>query len=171
MIGGERLSTDNTLSRATIDLRKGKAVEAEAELRSILDANPEQFDALRLLGVACNQQGRHKEAIDCFQRALDVDAGSAVKNSPHPTRRFLGVCHHAPTSPVIMGLCFGLGAFSGGVRPCGLRDSRSCRLASSVKSWPSPGAIPVAGLVGIFFLHLMHRGGAVAVSLLVLWYL
>ena len=72
------MSTEHTLSQATIDLRKGKAVEAEAKLRSILDANPQQFDALRLLGVACNQQDRHQEAINCFGKALDVDASSAA---------------------------------------------------------------------------------------------
>src|SRR5262249_55091231 len=49
---------------------RGDLGEAERLYRELLAADPDQFDALHNLGHVRVLQGRHREAVDCFKRAL-----------------------------------------------------------------------------------------------------
>ena len=48
----------------------GRTKEAESVYRRILQADPENADALHLLGVLARQAGRHDVAVDLIQRAI-----------------------------------------------------------------------------------------------------
>lgn len=50
--------------------RHGRLDEAEAGYRRVLDAQPDQPDALNMLGILAGQRGRTDEARDCFTRAI-----------------------------------------------------------------------------------------------------
>ncbi len=50
--------------------KAGRLKEAEAVYRRILEADPENADALHLLGVVARQAGRHDAAVDLIQRAI-----------------------------------------------------------------------------------------------------
>ena len=77
------------LSHAKSSLRTGKVSEAEAVLSSILKTEPQQFDALHLLGVANYMQGKLEVASGFFLRAIEIDPESAK------TFYNLGIVHHA----------------------------------------------------------------------------
>jgi predicted O-linked N-acetylglucosamine transferase (SPINDLY family) len=53
--------------------RAGRLAEAEAVYRQILSADPNDADALHLLGVIANQTGRNDQAIDLIGRAVELD--------------------------------------------------------------------------------------------------
>ncbi len=63
--------------------RAGRLAEAESGYRAALAANPDDVDALRLLGVVRTQQGHHGEALALVTEALRRDPGSA---KAHATR-------------------------------------------------------------------------------------
>lgn len=52
--------------------RNGRLGEAEALYRRVLEADPDQPDALHYLGVLSHQTGRSDEAIDKIQRSLEL---------------------------------------------------------------------------------------------------
>ncbi len=58
------------LTVATQLHREGKLREAETIYRRILEAKPDQPDALHLLGVIAHQAGRHDAAVDHICRAI-----------------------------------------------------------------------------------------------------
>ena len=57
---------------------EGKAEEAEVILRSVVKSQPDNVDALWLLGRALAQQDRLKESIDVYSRAAQVEPDRAV---------------------------------------------------------------------------------------------
>ncbi|MHA1936844.1 MAG: tetratricopeptide repeat protein [Candidatus Thorarchaeota archaeon] len=57
---------------------EGKAQEAEAILRNVLKSQPENADALWLLGRALAQQGQLKESIEVYSRAAQLEPDRAV---------------------------------------------------------------------------------------------
>lgn len=62
--------------------RAGRAVEAETLYRRILDADPEQADALQLLGVLVVQSGRADAAVGLLRRAVALrpDGAAGLSN-------------------------------------------------------------------------------------------
>ena len=60
------------LQRAIAFQQRGNLVAAEQLYRAILDAEPDQFDALHLLGVIRLQQRRIEEAVGLIEAALRV---------------------------------------------------------------------------------------------------
>ncbi|MFN5755655.1 MAG: tetratricopeptide repeat protein [Planctomycetia bacterium] len=56
----------------------GRRDEAERIYREILDADPDDRDALHLLGVAAYQAGRHDEALGLIQLAIAADGSHAT---------------------------------------------------------------------------------------------
>jgi protein O-GlcNAc transferase len=67
----------DAVRRAGQAYAQGRLDEAEAISLAILDAVPDQFDALHLLGVLRGGQGRLAEAIDLLDRATARNTGSA----------------------------------------------------------------------------------------------
>lgn len=57
--------------------QSGRLPEAEALYRKIIFAQPNDFDALHMLGVLCSSTGRHLEADKYFKAALAINSGFA----------------------------------------------------------------------------------------------
>ena len=66
-----------TLSEAFAAHEAGRFAEAERLYRAVLDAAPDQFDALQLLGLLQAQSGHRAEAERLLRRALAINADSA----------------------------------------------------------------------------------------------
>lgn len=66
------------LTRAVQAHERGDLAAAQAGYRDVLQRIPEQADALHLLGVIADQQGRHEEAVALIGRALAVAPGAAM---------------------------------------------------------------------------------------------
>lgn len=60
----------DALARAVDDLRHGRLPEAEAALQSVLDRQPDLFDALHFMGVLRHQQGRSDDGAALIRTAL-----------------------------------------------------------------------------------------------------
>lgn len=60
------------LQRAAAALRIGNVAQAEWLCRAILVAQPDCPEALHLLGVIAHRQGRHKEALEHIERAVET---------------------------------------------------------------------------------------------------
>jgi predicted O-linked N-acetylglucosamine transferase (SPINDLY family) len=58
--------------------RAGRLGDAEAVYRQILARFPDHADAVHLLGVACQQQGRREEAVRLLRRAAQLDPNAAM---------------------------------------------------------------------------------------------
>src|SRR5688572_28173608 len=58
--------------------RGGDLPRAESCFREVLDAQPEQIDALNLLGLVLALQKRHGEAVKVMQKAITVKPGDPV---------------------------------------------------------------------------------------------
>jgi tetratricopeptide (TPR) repeat protein len=67
-----------TLRRAAAHHRRGELPEAATLYRQVLDAQPDNFDALHLTGVIMQQRGRFEEALALIDAALAVHAKSAA---------------------------------------------------------------------------------------------
>ena len=72
-----KVSDQGTPDKALEDMREGvrhhnagRLEEAEAMYRRVLEAHPDNADALHLLGVAARQAGRHDMAVDLIQQAI-----------------------------------------------------------------------------------------------------
>jgi len=61
---------ERPLDPAIALLHRGRFAEAEAALRPLLDAEPENVDALQLIAVVRHKQGHSDEAIALLERAL-----------------------------------------------------------------------------------------------------
>ena len=59
----------------------GKLPEAEAMYRRILEAAPDNFDALHLLGVIAHQVGKNEQAVELISRAIQLNPNSAEAHS------------------------------------------------------------------------------------------
>jgi len=57
---------------------EGKVEEAEIILRSVVKSQPDNADALWLLGRALAQQGKLKESIDAYRKATQAEPDRAV---------------------------------------------------------------------------------------------
>lgn len=67
-----------SLLRQAVQLQQqGQLAPAQALYRQVLALEPQQFDALHLLGVIARQQGDAVAAIDLISRAIAVDGGQA----------------------------------------------------------------------------------------------
>ncbi len=73
----DKVSDQDTADKVLEDLsdgvrhhHAGRRDEAEAMYRRVLKADPENADALHLLGVLARQAGRHDVAVDLIQRAI-----------------------------------------------------------------------------------------------------
>src|SRR5690349_14702670 len=51
----------------------GRLSEAEAVYRQVLAVDPQQFDALQLLGLLATQTGHHAAAVELMSRALAIN--------------------------------------------------------------------------------------------------
>ncbi len=72
-----RPSLDDRLARAVGDHHAGRLGDAEAGYRAVLEAAPENFDALHMLGVVAHQRGRQTEAAALIRKALERVPDSA----------------------------------------------------------------------------------------------
>lgn len=70
-----------TLQLAVAHHQAGRLPEAEALYRAILQTAPDQFDALRLLGIAVGRSGRYLEAVELLTRAAALAPDSAVTHA------------------------------------------------------------------------------------------
>lgn len=66
------------VAAAADDHRAGRLREAEAAYRLILDRQPDNPEALHLLGVLVHQRGDHETAAELIGRAIAVDAAVAL---------------------------------------------------------------------------------------------
>lgn len=75
--------TDHTdvFARAFAFHQAGDIPRASALYRQILQENPDHFDALQLFGVAAHQQSDETTAITALERAVRIDASSAMLHS------------------------------------------------------------------------------------------
>ncbi|HZZ44395.1 MAG TPA: tetratricopeptide repeat protein [Tepidisphaeraceae bacterium] len=71
------MDTAQLLTNALAHHQAGQLPQAEALYRQILTADPNQPDALHLLGVIAHQVGQQPAAIDLIQRALAVNPNNA----------------------------------------------------------------------------------------------
>jgi len=65
------------LAHAAAALRRGDAARAEFLCKAILTAQPQQRDALHLLGLAAHRRGRNEEACRHIERAIALGLESA----------------------------------------------------------------------------------------------
>lgn len=72
----------DTLAEALEHHKAGRLPEAERLYRAVLEGDPEQADALGLLGVLACQSGRRSEAVECLERAVRLRPGApAIHNN------------------------------------------------------------------------------------------
>jgi len=70
------------IERALALCQGGRLPEAEGIFRSVLEIDPQHFDARHFLGVVCSQLGNHAEGLRHIDAAVRIDARSAdVHNS------------------------------------------------------------------------------------------
>lgn len=76
------MNTAKILESALERHKAGQLEEAAALYREVLDGDPENADALHLMGVIMFDSGNRAAAIDLIQRALEIDPGipSAFNN-------------------------------------------------------------------------------------------
>lgn len=73
---GDALAAQAEIDRAESQLAAGKAAEAEATARRLVDRFPELPVALEALGYVLGVRGKNEEARDCFARIVNLDPGS-----------------------------------------------------------------------------------------------
>jgi predicted O-linked N-acetylglucosamine transferase (SPINDLY family) len=72
------ISVRQTLDTAWQLFQEGKWQQAERLYLQVLEAEPQQVDALHLLGVIASQTGRESRAIDCLQAVLRLQPALAA---------------------------------------------------------------------------------------------
>lgn len=72
---------EQALESALEQHRAGNLQEAERIYRGVLQAEPEDVDALHLLGLIAHQTGRHGDAAELIGRAVALEPGDAVFRS------------------------------------------------------------------------------------------
>ena len=73
----KQANLQSTLQQAVAFHRQGRLDDAERLYNGVLAGEPNNFDALHLLGVLMKQRGRSAEALDLIGRALATGAKSA----------------------------------------------------------------------------------------------
>lgn len=68
---------DNDVAEALALHQQGRLGEAEPIYRRIVATEPDNADALSLLGTLCHQTGRQEEAVDLLRRAIVLKPGQA----------------------------------------------------------------------------------------------
>lgn len=76
---GRQLRAD--MDRALHLHRAGRLDDAAAIYRKILQAVPDQADALQLLGAVEGQRGHHEQALELLSRAVDSAPGNAAAHN------------------------------------------------------------------------------------------
>lgn len=71
-----RITIPEALRQVVFLLQNGKSQDAAGICRAILDAAPQNFDALHFMGIASAQGGDLEDAIDYFRRALAIQGDS-----------------------------------------------------------------------------------------------
>jgi aspartate beta-hydroxylase len=79
----------NAAEQGHLLLRQGKAKEAEAEFRRVLEGDPDHVEALNVVGLAALRDGDIDRALLMLKRAAAVDGGQAL------THLHLGRAHAA----------------------------------------------------------------------------
>lgn len=67
-----QLSFEQVIQKALAHHQAGRLADAERLYRQVLTANPNQQDALHLLGVIAHQVGRNDVSLDLIQRAIQI---------------------------------------------------------------------------------------------------
>ncbi|MDD5587428.1 MAG: tetratricopeptide repeat protein, partial [Alphaproteobacteria bacterium] len=75
--------TGGILERAVAAHQNGLLIEAEKLYRAALTETPEHPDALALLGVVLDSQGRQAEALPLIEEALRLDPRAALFHFYH----------------------------------------------------------------------------------------
>jgi tetratricopeptide (TPR) repeat protein len=81
MVPQARLKQNRVVEQLRIALehhQSGRLKEAEQIYRGILEANPQQADAVHLLGMIEHANGRHESAVDLIRKAISINP-----NEPH----------------------------------------------------------------------------------------
>jgi predicted O-linked N-acetylglucosamine transferase (SPINDLY family) len=73
--------SDTLLQAALADHQRGQLAQAEVLYRQVLEAEPDQPDALHMLGVLARQQGRAHEAVTLIGRALELRPDMAMAHN------------------------------------------------------------------------------------------
>ena len=68
-----RISDSEAISIGLSHQRQGRPEKAEKVFRGILKRDPDNIDALDLLGWLKYETGNHREALDLLRRANDLD--------------------------------------------------------------------------------------------------
>src|SRR6266545_240759 len=77
MFGGVHAEVDQTLRAAMEHHKAGRFRDAEALYRKVLSRDPQNADALHLLGVIAFQMNRPDMAAELIARAIQVDPSAA----------------------------------------------------------------------------------------------
>jgi len=78
---GSARDIGSVLQNAATLHREGQLHEAEALYRAVLFWDPEQFDALHLLGYLEHQKGRHSVGLELIDRAIAINPSIAAAHS------------------------------------------------------------------------------------------
>ena len=81
LTGKERLQVYNLLTNAVSDHQAGRVADAEQGHRAVLQLQPDNPDALNLLGVVICSQGRSREGIALLERAVRANDAVAAYHS------------------------------------------------------------------------------------------
>src|SRR5262245_27124986 len=71
------MNTKETLALGLHHHQVGNLAQAEQLYRQVLDSNPDDYEALQLLGVLVVQTGRHEAGIEYLRQALRLDPNNA----------------------------------------------------------------------------------------------
>ncbi len=74
---GEAVTLEHAVEMGASHHQAGRLSEAEGIYRQVLAVDPDNFDALHLLGVVALQLQRHADAAALIKRATDLQPGSA----------------------------------------------------------------------------------------------
>lgn len=72
------LSTPHAIQEALLHHQSGRLAEAEAIYRHVLQLEPDNADALYLLGVVALQAGQNEAAIELISKAIRVDSANPL---------------------------------------------------------------------------------------------
>ena len=82
-----RLTYAEAIDRGAILLGTGKLADAEQICRTILQAKPDDFNAVLLLGIVRSHRNELVDALACFEQALSSQPGRlTMRSSTAPSR-------------------------------------------------------------------------------------
>jgi len=76
LIGAATLSSAADMGRGVEKFRERNYAEAESELRAVVETEPENVDALRVLGLSLVRQGKSGDAVPFLEKATVVGPDS-----------------------------------------------------------------------------------------------